>query len=191
MLGTGVADRGEAEGANDDSPTVAPEQDDTANPATADMAEARAVGALAVAAEAAAIEAATGAAPDAQGDASAVIDARAAFEARAAAEALTQALFDWRSYAALYPDLRDSGFPNPSRDLRDHFTVYGQHEGRAPSILFDIGYVRHRLAKYEDTDVPAALAFAHFARLPPDRRFVPNRWFSPWAVRQLYAERYP
>lgn len=181
MRPTGVVDDGKADGANDDLPAVAPEQDpvDPQRPGAASPDAAGITGAAGIAGAAPAIDATAG------------IAAVPAMDAGPAIQALTQTLFDWRSYAALYPDLRDSGFPNPSRDLRDHFAVYGQHEGRAPSILFDIGYVRHRLAKYEATDVPAPQVFAHFALLPPERRFVPNRWFSPWAVRRLYAERYP
>lgn len=64
-------------------------------------------------------------------------------------------------------------------------------EGRAPSVLFDIGLVEHRLARIDREVIPRTALFRHFALLPPARRFVPNRWFSPWAFRKLYAERYP
>lgn len=105
--------------------------------------------------------------------------------------ALAARYFDQEYYLYTNGDLRAAKAANARFDLFDHFILHGAEEGRSPSIEFDIGYVQHRLSRIEGIDIPATDIFLHFARLPAERRFVPNRWFSPWAFRGLYGERYP
>jgi GT2 family glycosyltransferase/glycosyltransferase involved in cell wall biosynthesis len=104
-----------------------------------------------------------------------------------AVAALIARMFDADCYRMLYPDVGK----DPRADPLGHFTHHGVVEGRTPSVLFDVGYVQRRLAKYEEVELPHTEVFTYYAALPADRRFVPNRWFSAWAFRRLYADRYP
>jgi hypothetical protein len=99
--------------------------------------------------------------------------------------------FDGNHYVDLYQDVRRARTNDPKFDLLEHFICHGAQEGRSPSILFDISYVQHRLSRIDRIDVPNTAVFCHFAGTPDVHRFVPNRWFSPWAFRKLYADRYP
>ncbi len=104
---------------------------------------------------------------------------------------LADRYFSQNAYAELYDDVGSIYRDDQSFDLRDHFLLYGCEEGRTPSLLFDVDYVSHRLAKFDDTELPRRDIFRHFAMLPAEQRFIPNRLFSPWAFRALYTARYP
>jgi GT2 family glycosyltransferase/glycosyltransferase involved in cell wall biosynthesis len=122
---------------------------------------------------------------------------------------LTEKLFDAECYVGFYNDLRSSNLRrfvdesgrhvvhmgasdgHPGFPPITHFIDFGMREGRAPSITFDIAYTMHRIAKFDDVRLAHGDVFAYFAQLPKSRRFVPNPWFSPWAFRKRYVERYP
>lgn len=72
-----------------------------------------------------------------------------------------------------------------------HFANFGIKEGRAPSVFFEIGYVEAYVNRVEQRDVAAPDLMAFYADLPFAERFVPNRWFSPWAFRARYAGAFP
>ena len=88
--------------------------------------------------------------------------------------ALTNQLFDQRSYLSLYHDLRSATGKNPHFDPKEHFLKHGSREGRVPSAFFDLAYTTQRLAKFDETQILAAEAFCYFVTLPFGRRFVPN-----------------
>ena len=109
---------------------------------------------------------------------------------RAKLSELADRLFDRQSYLTLYPDIAAGSVDNPDY-AENHFRNHGLYEGRSPSVLFDTPYVLQRLMKFDGVQVAHEDAFVRFAAVPPERRFVPNRWFSPWAFRRLYAADHP
>jgi GT2 family glycosyltransferase/glycosyltransferase involved in cell wall biosynthesis len=94
--------------------------------------------------------------------------------------------FDERFYG-LYEDLRQAKLRDPSFDLFQHFLEYGITEGRSPSPLFDLHFVRSKLARYNGKRVDLPDVIGAFFDISAAERFVPNSWFSPWSFRRLYG----
>jgi hypothetical protein len=99
---------------------------------------------------------------------------------------LIELMFNSVEYLWLYQDIAEAAAA-PAFDVFAHFQDFGINEKRSPSLLFDIGYVREYLSRIERIDITSDMAMAAFAALPDGRRFVPNRWFSPWAFRARYG----
>ena len=99
--------------------------------------------------------------------------------------------FDEAFYLRMNPDIAEAKNGNADFDTRQHFLDYGLKEKRAPSLYFDPHYVSHYFARMARETPPAEELLTHFLALPPKRRFVPNRWFSPGAFRALYATEMP
>ncbi|MGH7211428.1 MAG: hypothetical protein ACREF1_08210, partial [Acetobacteraceae bacterium] len=100
-------------------------------------------------------------------------------------------VFDARFYVSRHADIaaivaRGDGF-----DPRQHFLTHGIAEGRAASIYFDVAYVHEHLRRFEEIAVERAGTTAAFFALPPERRFVPNRWFNPWLLRRRHGAAHP
>jgi GT2 family glycosyltransferase/glycosyltransferase involved in cell wall biosynthesis len=96
-------------------------------------------------------------------------------------------LFDERHYLR-HPDLQQAKSNHASFDLLQHFLDQGSREGRSPSLLLNLHFVRYKLNRYLGIDVPLADTLQAFLDLPRAERFVPNPWFSPWSFRRLYGE---
>src|SRR5581483_997108 len=96
-------------------------------------------------------------------------------------------LFDERQYLR-YPDLQQAKSRHASFDLFQHFLDNGSREGRSPSLLVDLHFVRYKLNRYLGIDVPLADTLDTFLGLSRAERFVPNPWFSPWSFRRLYSK---
>ena len=99
--------------------------------------------------------------------------------------------FDESFYLCMNPDIAEAKNVNASFDARQHFLDYGLKEKRSPSLYFDPDYVSHHLARIARETPPEEDLLTYFATLPPERRFVPNRWFSPGAFRTLYTADMP
>jgi hypothetical protein len=106
-------------------------------------------------------------------------------------EELVQFLLDPAYYLAVNRDINQVKLDHPEFDVVGHFVNYGMDEGRIFSLEFDIPYVQHHLSRTERLQISTGKVFRYFAGLPPAKRFVPNRWFSPWAFRRLYEMRFP
>jgi GT2 family glycosyltransferase len=100
-------------------------------------------------------------------------------------------IFDARFYVATHPDIAEAIKKDSHFDPKGHFYNEGLREARLASLFFNLAYVHHHLAKFEDVEVEPAAATRTFFELPPEQRFVPNRWFNPWAYRQRYAAKCP
>lgn len=82
-------------------------------------------------------------------------------------------LFDERHYVR-HPDLQQAKSNDASFDLLEHFLASGSREGRSPSLLVDLHFVRYKLNRYLGIDVPLADTLRTFLDLPRAERFVPN-----------------
>jgi hypothetical protein len=109
----------------------------------------------------------------------------------AALRRLSHEIFDPTAYAALHADLRQAVAGDPNFDLPRHYIEYGLEEGRAPSLLFDVGFVQQTLQRIEGRAMTPREAMVTFAKMPDTDRFVPNRWFRVWSFLALYAEYHP
>jgi GT2 family glycosyltransferase/glycosyltransferase involved in cell wall biosynthesis len=102
---------------------------------------------------------------------------------------LIRAMFNSVEYLWLYQDIAEAAAA-PGFDVFGHFVNFGNKEKRSPSLLFDVGYVTEYLNRIERLEITTDMAMAAFAALPDARRFIPNRWFSPWAFRMRYGAQY-
>ncbi|HEX4262143.1 MAG TPA: glycosyltransferase, partial [Acetobacteraceae bacterium] len=99
--------------------------------------------------------------------------------------------FDEGFYVSHHADLAAMVAGGGRFDARRHFADHGIAEGRAASVYFDIAYVQARLRRFEEIEVERAGVMAAFFALPPERRFVPNRWFNPWLLRRRHGAQHP